>query len=56
MKYKAILLDIDDTLYSYDRAHFFATKSIINLFKKKFKIEKFSFTSMKRQEKKFIWN
>ncbi len=40
MKYKALLLDIDDTLYSYDRAHFFAMKSIISFFKKNFKIEK----------------
>ena len=55
MKYKAILLDIDDTLYSYDRAHFFATKSIINFFKKKFKIENFFLLQLtRRQEKKFI--
>jgi HAD superfamily hydrolase (TIGR01509 family) len=54
MKYKAILLDIDDTLYSYDRAHFFATKSIINFFKKKFKIEKSFFISTYEEARKKV--
>ena len=54
MKYKAILLDIDDTLYSYDRAHFFAKKSITNFFKKKFKIENFFFTSTYEEARKKV--
>lgn len=39
MKYKAILLDIDDTLYCYEQAHKFAIKNIINYFKEKFELD-----------------
>jgi len=38
MKYKAILLDIDDTLYCYDSAHSVAMKSVVEFFKNEFKI------------------
>ncbi len=40
MKYKAILLDIDDTLYCYDTAHSFAIKNIIKYFQSEFKLDK----------------
>jgi FMN phosphatase YigB (HAD superfamily) len=30
MKYKAILLDIDNTLYDYNKAHYFAKNKILN--------------------------
>ena len=33
MKYKALLLDIDDTLYCYDSAHSAANKSVVDFFK-----------------------
>jgi putative hydrolase of the HAD superfamily len=39
MKYKAILLDIDDTLYCYDSAHSIAMKSVVEFFENEFKID-----------------
>ena len=39
MKYKAILLDIDDTLYCYDSAHSVAMKSILKFFENELKID-----------------
>lgn len=38
MKYKAILLDIDDTLYCYESAHFKAMKFVVSFFENEFKI------------------
>ena len=46
MKYKAILLDIDDTLYCYDSAHFVAMKSIIKFFENELKIDSASAKSV----------
>ena len=43
MKYKSILLDIDDTLYSYDSAHSVALECVAEFFEKKLKIDKPSF-------------
>ena len=39
MKYKAILLDIDDTLYCYDSAHSIAMKSVVKFFENEFNID-----------------
>jgi putative hydrolase of the HAD superfamily len=38
MKYKALLLDIDNTLYDYNRTHFIAKNSIIEFCKNKLNI------------------
>lgn len=40
MKYKSILLDIDDTLYSYDSVHSVALECVAEFFEKKLKIDK----------------
>ncbi len=40
MKYKAILLDIDDTLYCYETAHSHAIKKIITFFQSEFNLDK----------------
>jgi len=40
LKYKGILLDIDNTLYSYDKAHFVAINCVINYFKNEFNLDK----------------
>jgi putative hydrolase of the HAD superfamily len=39
MKYKALLLDIDNTLYDYNRTHAIAKKSVIDFCKNQFNIE-----------------
>ena len=52
MKYKSILLDIDDTLYCYDSAHSAALKSIIEFFEKKLKIDKPSIVSTYEKARK----
>ena len=52
MKYKSILLDIDDTLYCYDSAHSAALKSIIEFFEEKFKIDKPSIVSTYEKARK----
>ena len=46
MRYKAILLDIDDTLYCYDSAHSAAMKSIIKFFVNELKIDSVSVKSV----------
>ncbi|MGE4457258.1 MAG: HAD family hydrolase [Arcobacteraceae bacterium] len=38
MRYKALLLDIDNTLYNYNRTHAIAKKSVIGFCKNKFNI------------------
>lgn len=40
MKYKALLLDIDNTLYDYNIAHNIAKKSVIEFCQKQFNIDK----------------
>jgi HAD superfamily hydrolase (TIGR01549 family) len=44
MKYKALLLDIDNTLYDYDTTHTFAKKSVIDFCKKEFNIDEMKIT------------
>lgn len=45
LRYKGLLLDIDNTLYSHDEAHSVAMNLIINYFKKQFNIDKKTFIS-----------
>ena len=53
MKYKGILLDIDNTLYSYSEAHHAAVKSIVNYFINEFNLnEKIIISSYENARKK----
>ena len=54
MKYKSILLDIDDTLYSYDSAHSVALRCIGEFFEKKLKVNKILFFSTYEKAKKQV--
>ena len=52
MKYKALLLDIDDTLYCYDSAHSAANKSVIDFFKNKLNIDETTVISTYKKARK----
>lgn len=54
MKYKSILLDIDDTLYSYDSAHSVAVECVAEFFEKKLKIDKPLFFSSYEKARKQV--
>lgn len=54
MKYKSILLDIDDTLYSYDSAHSIALECVAEFFEKKLKIDKPLFFSSYEKARKQV--
>lgn len=45
---KGVLLDLDNTLYSYDKCHIHAIKMVINLLEKKHDIERNEFMSIYR--------
>ena len=52
MKYKALLLDIDDTLYCYDSAHSAANKSVIDFFKDELNIDETTVISTYKEARK----
>jgi HAD superfamily hydrolase (TIGR01509 family) len=52
MKYKALLLDIDDTLYCYDSAHSVANKSVIDFFKNELNIDETTVISTYKKARK----
>tara|TARA_B100001250_G_scaffold374783_1_gene361846 strand:- start:6587 stop:7267 length:681 start_codon:yes stop_codon:yes gene_type:complete len=54
MKYKGILLDLDNTLYSYCDAHDYAFSKIINYINKEFKIDKITIINNYNEAKKNI--
>ena len=54
MKYKSILLDIDDTLYCYDSAHSVALRCVAEFFEKKLKIDKPLFFSTYEKARKQV--
>lgn len=54
MKYKALLLDIDNTLYDYNSTHSIALESILNFCANEFYIDKLSIENAYEQAKKRV--
>jgi FMN phosphatase YigB (HAD superfamily) len=54
MKYKALLLDIDNTLYDYNAVHIIAKKNVIDFCTKKFGIDESIITKAYEQARKKV--
>lgn len=54
MKYKALLLDIDNTLYDYNKTHAIAKKSVIEFCKNKFNIDETTILRAYEQARKKV--
>ncbi len=54
MKYKGILLDIDNTLYSYNEAHHAAVKSVVKHFRNEFNLDEKIITSCYENARKKV--